>query len=179
MQKKIFYLIIYILCTSFISSNWSEVLKGKVDNAIKTTFEIETFSMEEIMVSEAIKNEITAEVNNKNLFTIKSNNERIGYAYIGKAPSMKNEFDYIIMFDTNLIIKKAKVLIYREDHGRQIGSQRWLKQFIGKSKKDNLIYEDTIIGISGATISASSMTKATNNVLKTVNILFENDIFKL
>ena len=177
MVKKILYLVVLTFCSSFATLNWSEVLKEKVDNAIKTTFEIDTFSIEEIIVSESLKSEISTDINNSNFFKIKSNNNLIGYAYIGKAPSMKNEFDYIIMFDEDLIIKKSKVLIYREDHGRQIGSQRWLKQFIGKTKNDTLSYGDDIVGISGATISASSMTKATNNVLKTVNILFENDIF--
>lgn len=38
-------------------------------------------------------------------------------------------------------------------HGQQIGSQRWLKQFIGKTKNDNLEIGKDISGISGATIS--------------------------
>ncbi len=177
MIKKIAYLLIFIFLTSFASITWSEILKEKIDKAIKLTFEVDNFSLDEIIVSETLKNKVPAAINNHNFFKIISNNKLLGYTYISNAPSMKKEFDYIIMFDNELIIKKSKVLIYREDHGRQIGSQRWLKQFIGKSKNDTLSYGNDIVGISGATISATSMTKATNNVLKTVNILFENDIF--
>ena len=63
------------------------------------------------------------------------------------------------------------MLIYREDYGAEIGSKRWLKQFIGKKTGKNLKYERDIIAISGATISAHSMTVAINNLLKSVAIL--------
>src|SRR5690606_32322792 len=166
----------FFLLASFTLNSWPEILKEKVENAITSTFEVETFLLEEITVNDELKNKVPSEINNNNLFKLKSNNTLIGYAYVGKAPSMKKEFDYIILFDKDLIIKKSKVLIYREMHGQQIGSQRWLKQFIDKSKNDTLEIGKDISGISGATISTSSMTKATNNVLRTVNILFESDI---
>ena len=85
-------------------------------------------------------------------------------------------FDYLILLDTDLIIKKAKVLVYREDYGGEIGSRRWLKQFIGKSSSENLKYEKEIIAISGATISARAMTVAINTFLKNTTILKENNI---
>jgi len=100
----------------------------------------------------------------------------LGYGYLGKAPSKTDEFDYLILIDVNLIIKKTKILIYREDYGGEIGSKRWLKQFIGKSNTDTLQYEKDIIAISGATISANSMTKAVNIFLKNITILKEKNI---
>ena len=63
------------------------------------------------------------------------------------------------------------MLIYREDYGAEIGSKRWLKQFIGKKNGEDLKYERDIIAISGATISAYSMTIAINNLLKSVGEL--------
>ena len=103
------------------------------------------------------------------LFEIQtSEGSALGYAYLGKAPSMKNVFDYLVLLEPDLQIKKAKVLIYREDYGRQIGSQRWLKQFIGAGSGDTLIYGEEIDAISGATISAKSMTQAINQVLTTM-----------
>ena len=64
--------------------------------------------------------------------------------------------------------------MYREDYGGEIGSKRWLKQFNGKGKNDNIEYEKDIIAISGATLSAKSMTVAMNNLLKTITILHNN-----
>ncbi|MDG1812103.1 MAG: FMN-binding protein [Polaribacter sp.] len=109
-------------------------------------------------------------------FIIEKDNQLIGYAYLGKAPSKTDEFDYLILIDKDLIIKKTKVLIYREDYGGEIGSKRWLKQFIGKSNIDRLYYEKDIMAISGATISARSMTIAINTFLKNITILKENNI---
>ena len=109
-------------------------------------------------------------------FDIFSEGNSIGYAYLGKAPSKKKEFDYVVMFDNNLIIKKSKVLIYRENYGQQIGTQRWLKQFIGMSPSSEVNYGENVAAISGATISASSMARAVNKVLKTMKILQEEKV---
>ena len=62
-------------------------------------------------------------------------------------------------------------MVYRESHGGEVGSKRWLKQFIGVSSKKYLEYQDDIVGISGATISVKSMTNEVNKLLKTVHIL--------
>ena len=83
----------------------------------------------------------------------------------------------MVLFDTGLNVRKAKVLIYREDYGNEIGSKRWLKQFIGKTGADNLKYDVNVDAISGATISANSMTFAMNNLLQSITILKENNIF--
>ena len=83
------------------------------------------------------------------------------------------------MFNTDLSIKKSKVLIYRENYGRQIGSQRWLKQFIGLTPNDELTYGKNIDAIAGATISASSMTRATDEVLQSIKTLKEQNIIPL
>ena len=68
----------------------------------------------------------------KRLLSIISNNQKIGYAYLGTAPSQTKYFDYIVIFDDNLTIQSIKILVYREDYGGEIGSKRWLSQFIGK-----------------------------------------------
>jgi len=72
---------------------------------------------------------------------------------------------------------KSKVLVYREDYGGEIGSKRWLKQFIGKTHGDSLIYGDNIVAIAGATISVRSMTQAINDVLASIKILHEKQGF--
>ena len=82
----------------------------------------------------------------------------------------------MVMFDNDLIIKKSKVLIYRENYGQQIGTQRWLKQFIGMSPSSEVNYGENVAAISGATISASSMARAVNRVLITMKILQEENM---
>jgi Na+-translocating ferredoxin:NAD+ oxidoreductase RnfG subunit len=95
----------------------------------------------------------------------------IGYFYYGQAPSKADVFDYVVIFDNNLIVRKVKILAYREDVGGEIGSKRWLRQFNNLSHNDEIAYSKDIVGISGATISARSMTITVNNLLKSLSII--------
>ena len=89
---------------------------------------------------------------------------------------MKNVFDYALVFDSDLRTIKAKVLIYREKHGRQIGTPRWLNQFNDLGLDDKPELGVNIDGISGATISVKSMTDSVREVLETVRYLRENEL---
>ncbi|WAC01993.1 FMN-binding protein [Lacinutrix neustonica] len=120
----------------------------KVDNEIRSTFEIETFSFEEKVIPLETAKTLPSKFESDNFFEIKVNSKLLGYAYVAKAPSKTAKFDYLVLLDENLIVKKAKVLIYREEYGGEIGSRRWLQQFIGKTKNDDLRYNDNIMAIS-------------------------------
>ena len=174
--SKILFLFIVIYSVGLMSFNLSPRLQKKVSKEIKLAFNVEKFSLEKITVSSEINEELIHKINGENFFKINNNQELIGYAFIEKAPSKTDEFDYLVLFDASLIIKKAKVLVYREDYGGEIGSKRWLKQFIGRTKTDRLKYEKDIIAISGATISANSMTIAVNNLLQTIEKLHRHKV---
>lgn len=171
-------LFLTLLLLSFSVGEINPRLQKKIDTAILSTYEVESNVLKNIVIPDKINSETPIVLAENNLFEIYNNTNLIGYMYLGEAPSMKRKFDYIVMFNTHFTIKKSKVLIYREEHGKQIGSQRWLKQFIGLSLDDNPTYGENIDAISGATISASSMTKAVGDVLKSIQILKEKEIIK-
>jgi len=184
MQKEnnFLVLILAVLCTAFLFLGFSENkisarLQQKLNSAIQTTFELEDFDLVHLSVTDALNQKTTVELGGENLFAVHSEHGLVGYAYLGQAPSMKNIFDYVVLFNADLSIKKSKVLIYREDYGRQIGSQRWLKQFVGKTHEDTLAYGEDIDAIAGATISAKSMTKAVNEVLSSIAVLKTEKLF--
>ncbi|MEL6122363.1 MAG: hypothetical protein AAFR14_01475, partial [Bacteroidota bacterium] len=137
---------ILTLCTSVIaqSDSWSLRLKDKIQKALSDTYETaETIDMS------LIETDIPGgEKRNGELYQLNAANMLVGYAFVGIAPSMKNVFDYIVMLEPDWTIRKCKVLIYREQHGRQIGSRRWLKQFDGRSPGQKLILGEEIDGIS-------------------------------
>jgi len=174
-MKKLAVILILLVSYAFAAIPQNE-LQQKFHKAIKGTYEIENFDLTEIKVTAEIAAQANVEMNEGNLFKIKKQDKLIGYAYLGTAPSKKKEFEYVVLFDKNFIIKKSKVLIYRENYGLQIGTQRWLKQFIGMSPKDEIVYGENIAAISGATISASSMARAVNKVLQTVDLLQQKEI---
>lgn len=161
-------LVVMCMITSFgLPKNISK----KVNKEISSVFEITDFKTEMISVSETINAKLPTKIQQNNLFKVIDDAALVGYFYVGKAPSKTDQFDYLVVFDHELNVVKTKVLIYREDYGNEIGSKRWLKQFIGKTSDDKLVYGQNIDAISGATISANSMTFAMSHLLKTITIL--------
>ncbi len=171
-------LIIVVLITSVIllSFQLPRKIQKKVAKEVKIAFEVENFSLKAIDVSDEVNSGLQSKITGDNLYKIIHKDKILGYAFVDKAPSKTDQFDYVVLLDTNLIIKKAKVLVYREDYGGEIGSKRWLKQFIGKTTKSSLQYRKDIVAISGATISANSMTIAVNKVLQTIEKLHQKKI---
>jgi hypothetical protein len=83
--------------------------------------------------------------------------------YIGKSPSRFEDFDFMVLFDKDKTIKLVKILVYREDYGGEIGSTRWLRQFIGWKEP-----KPFVDAISGATISVHSLKTSINTLLKEI-----------
>jgi len=164
--------IIFFLCSFEIPKN----LQKKVAKEIKATYSIENYTLTNVSINSVLNSSLPIKINNDNFYKIVSSNKVVGFVFLEKAPSKTAEFDYLILLDVTGTIKKSKVLIYREEYGGEIGSTRWLRQFIGKKSGDNLEYKNNIDAISGATISVRSMINATNDVLKTVKNLKENKI---
>jgi len=167
-----------ILIVAFLGFGFglSAKLQKKVDKVIKSTFEVETFSFNAITISPNIDKELPSKFGSDNLFEIKSLDKLLGYAYVSRASSKTAEYDYLVVLDAELIVVKAKVLIYREEYGGEISSRRWLRQFIGKTKDDEFRYGDNIDAIAGATISVRSMTNAMNDLMKSLKTLNEKGI---
>ena len=82
------------------------------------------------------------------------------FVYIGKSRSKFEHFDFMVLFDETKTIKLVKVLVYRENYGGEIGSKRWLRQFIGLDKP-----KPFVSAISGATISVHSIKNSINTLL--------------
>lgn len=146
----------------------------KVIKEVEKTFEIEGFKMDAIMVSEAVNEKLPTKLTADNFYKLTKDEEVLGYAFVDQAPSKTAKFDYLVVLDADLKVKHSKVLIYREEYGGEIGSKRWLKQFLGKTGGDRVDFETNIDGIAGATISVRSMTNAMDDLLQTIEILQVN-----
>jgi len=168
MKKIIFLITIFIISSGFTISKRVEAL---IKKEITSVFDIETYTKQTLTVLPEINETLAIEITDANFFKIINNEDTLGYYYFGQAYGKADYFDFIVIFDKNLIVSKVKVLVYREDHGGEVGSKRWLKQFIGVTTEKHLKYQDDIVGISGATVSVKSMTNEVNKLLKTVHIL--------
>ena len=173
-MKKIICITVLVFITS--SFTVSKKIEALITKEVKSVFSVETFQKQHISILNDIRKELPQKLTESNFFKVYNNQKLLGYYYYGQAYGKADYFDFIVIFDNNLIVSKVKVLVYREDHGGEVGSKRWLNQFSGKSKADNLIYQKDIAAISGATISAKSMTNEINKLLKTVQILHQKQL---
>ncbi|MEN8764349.1 MAG: FMN-binding protein [Wenyingzhuangia sp.] len=169
-------LIVVSIFLTFSSFGLSKGLVKKVDKEISSYLKTKTFTKQKVVLEEDWIRQLSNEITDGEFSNVQTDNGLKFIVYVGKAPSHVSYFDYMVIFDTNGVIVHSKVLIYRESYGYEITSKRWLKQFIGKSPQDSLIYKQTVDAISGATISASSMTREMNLLLQQVELLKQNNI---
>lgn len=167
-QKSCVLFFCAFISFAFINPNRVEKKANKVISKFYTS---ETFTKKKFTFSEEVQQQLKSDLSQGNLFEIIENDTFLGYGYIGNAKSKTATFDYLVLFDSEFIITKSTVLIYREEYGGEISSRRWLKQFIGKTSSSSLVYNDNIIPISGATISVKSMTNSVNELLKSISQL--------
>lgn len=80
------------------------------------------------------------------------------YIYVSQARSKVDDFDFLVVYSSELKIQTVKVLQYRENYGGEISSKRFLRQFLGLSGSSEMKYGKDINGISGATISVRAIT---------------------
>ncbi len=151
-------------------------IEKKVRKEIGKTFNVEKITLSPVEISSEVNAKMTSKIGKENLFKILNGDQILGYAYVDKAPSKTDQFDYLILLNADLIVAKTKVLVYREDYGGEIGSRRWLKQFIGLKSNENVLHGKDIIPISGATISTQSMTRAVNIFLQNLQVLIDSKV---
>lgn len=104
--------------------------------------------------------ESSAKAPNGSLYDIAGKTDKV---YIGYSPSKFDNFDFLVLLSCDNEVKLVKVLIYRENYGGEIGSKRWLKQFIGMTEP-----KPFVDAISGATISVNSMKYSINKLIKSL-----------
>lgn len=85
------------------------------------------------------------------------------------APSRSEKFSYLLYFDESKEIIGVDVLEYRENYGYEIDYSYFRNQFKGKSNARKIIFGRTIQNISGATISARSLTNSIHDLMLIIN----------
>ena len=173
-MKIIIITFLFILSTNIVV-NIPEKMEKRIDKEILALFDSDSYKKELIIIDEELNKVLPLKFGEDNFYKISINDLLTGYFYYGKAPSKADVFDYVVIFDKEMVIRKIKILAYREDYGGEIGSKRWLKQFNNLSQRDQVVYSKDIMGISGATISARSMTITVNNLLKSLSIIQSQD----
>lgn len=112
-------------------------------------------------------------------YSIHKDNRKLGYGYIArvatcmpaKCPQMRTGskteyFDYFMLLSPRGKVKTVNILSYHATRGHEIRNKRWLRQFVDFAGAHELIYGKDIQALSGATISATSMTNDVERVVQ-------------
>ena len=104
------------------------------------------------------------------IYKLRKNDGVEFYAVFTQAIGRYDYFDYLLAVSLDFKVEKIRILKYRSERGGEIKSKKWLEQFVNYSSGE-LRYKKEISALSGATISAKSLTADVPRVLK---ILREN-----
>lgn len=130
------------------------------ENALRilhSEFKNKDFAIEKIDWFDNSSGNITVRAGNVVVYSIKMNGNVSGFALFSQSKGRFDYFDYMILVSMAGKIEKVKVLKYISEHGGEIRSSKWLAQFIGY-EGGPLIYGKDIQALTGATISAGSIT---------------------
>lgn len=82
---------------------------------------------------------------------------RTGYAVLDKEIGLHELIDYGVRFGLTGTVERVEIREYREPYGDEVRSERFRKQFVGKTANDPITAGKDIDIISGATYSSKAV----------------------
>ena len=173
-------LIILLFLWSPLAGSFQTVFPKNVEKRIEKSlhkyFEKAPFSKHKILVHDSILDQ-----SNSSFYQVKGSEEvvymvitiangcRLGGCDLehGKKEEFEQFFIYSL-FNQQAELIEVRILDYPSEHGYEINSRWWLKQFVKKKSDERYSYAKNIDGISGATTSIKSMIKEMNFLKKTM-----------
>lgn len=189
-------LFVITLVFSFSSSHLQPSLmtqrnKGKIQKVVK-----KVWKGQEVQIQKMTSQRLSPNALSQNVFSIKSEETQLGYMILRRVHGCKiggcdanssndhmvqyvadfdegsyETFDYLMIVNNDFSILKLSVYDYPGEHGYEVTSKRWLRQFEGYKGDQRLQYNKDIDAISGATISGNSITA---DVQRTHRLLSES-----
>jgi len=155
-------ILIYILLSSAIFAGG---IKEKVEREINAHFKNSSMEIVKYTIPKNVRMKIEKTVNQRFFrstivyWKIKRNNKLAAIAILDNVYGKTMPITFLVFFNLDGKILDSKVIKYRESHGGEISNKNWLVQFKNKDSKSSFDFGKDIDGISGATISAKSISK--------------------
>jgi Na+-translocating ferredoxin:NAD+ oxidoreductase RnfG subunit len=158
MRKIVFVICLLISSLLLHAGDYPKSVQKRIDKTLVKLFPKKVVELNEMHLSAELTSAYNS-VRRVKISRLRSAETDLGYACFASSKGKNDYFDYMVIFDKELMIKKVKVLVYRSTYGGEIMSRSWLKQFIGKTNGEEMTMNKDIDGISGATLSAPSITE--------------------
>jgi len=167
MKKGIY---ITLLITLFLTANMDLFGQnaGKIQKVLSKELKISKSDIE--LVEHKIPEALTGKVDA--VYDYWLNGKKEGYVIEARGKGRYDEFSFFLLSGLDYSTQMVRVVKYISEHGGEISSKKWLQQFEGYNGGD-LKYGSDIQAISGATLSAGSIT---NRIHEIVDILNKTDL---
>lgn len=180
MQKKISLFIaflFFILLPQFSHAQTSVFLKP--EEALKLLFKD---SKEVIKENHALtpdqKTKLKTLLNydipksNYAFYIAKTNTKIDGYALIDDEVGKVLPITFISKITPDGKVEQVEIMVYRESHGGEVKSKRFLNQFKSKSYNDELRLHGNITHVAGATLSSRALVVGVRRALVLWNLFY-------
>lgn len=96
----------------------------------------------------------------------------LGYSLVTEERGKYQPITFLVGITADLRVRDTAVMVYRESRGGEVRSNRFLRQYRGKTLRDPIRTSRDIVNISGATISVYSMNAGVKKALAVVETAF-------
>jgi electron transport complex protein RnfG len=85
--------------------------------------------------------------------------KRVGFALLDAEIGLHEPIDFGVQYGLSGAVERVEIRAYREAYGDQVRSERFRKQFVGKTAADPITAGQDIAIVTGASISSRSMAQ--------------------
>jgi len=107
----------------------------------------------------------TVRVDSAEVYRISRGGILLGFAAVRNVTGKDQPITYLVATDSADALRDIDILVYREPRGGEVAYEAWRKQFRGKTSAAPLQVGKDIRNVSGATISANSVTRGVRRAL--------------
>ncbi len=178
MRQTNLFILFIILSFGFVSSLEAKVFM-KRDEALSTAFpDAAEIEKNEIFLSSDQSKAIESLARAKNesklyiIYEAKNGEKTLGYAIIDTHSLRTKTETVMFVINPDGTLKQTEVLAFFEPQDYQAGGN-WMELFEGKNSDDSLKVGKDIPNITGATITANSLSQATRRILAVFKVASE------
>ncbi len=102
----------------------------------------------------------------------KTNGKVDGYALIDEQVGKVQPITFVTRINPQGQVDTVEIMVYRESHGGEVTSKRFLNQFRQKSLNNELRLHGDIINVSGATLSSNALVIGVKRALVLWRLLY-------
>ena len=105
-------------------------------------------------------------------YTAHRGGDLLGYAVICEEIGKHRPITFIVAASPDGRVRDVAVMIYRESRGREVKYPGFTKQFRGKNLADPIAHRRDIRNITGATLSARSLSRGVRKALALLQVTY-------